>query len=54
MRTYNAPTISSGGHQTQVVNLISWNGSAWQVVNRALYCENGSVPALITKQVCRS
>jgi peptidoglycan hydrolase-like protein with peptidoglycan-binding domain len=52
--TYNAPTVQSSGKQTQIVNLMNWNGSAWQVVNRALYCENGSVPSLIYKKVCQS
>ena len=50
--TYNAPTIASGNSQSQVPQLLRWNGSAWQVVNRALYCENGSVPSLIYKQTC--
>ena len=53
--TYNAPTISTGGgRQTQVINLMRWNGTAWQVVNRALYCESGSVPSLIYARTCVS
>lgn len=53
--TYNAPTISTnGGAQTQVIDLMHWNGTAWQVVNRALYCENGSVPSLIYKKTCQA
>jgi L,D-transpeptidase ErfK/SrfK len=51
--TYNAPTIASGGgRQTQVIDLMRWNGTAWQVVNRALYCESGSVPNLIYARTC--
>jgi peptidoglycan hydrolase-like protein with peptidoglycan-binding domain len=53
--TYNAPTIkTAGGRQTQVINLLRWNGTAWQVVNRALYCESGSVPSLIYARTCLS
>lgn len=51
--TYNAPTIASAnGRQTRVIDLMRWNGSAWQVVNRALYCESGSVPKLIYARTC--
>ena len=53
--TYNAPTISSAtGAQSQVIDLMNWNGKAWQVVNRALYCENGSVPKLIYAKTCQA
>jgi peptidoglycan hydrolase-like protein with peptidoglycan-binding domain len=51
--TYNAPTIASAnGRQTRVIELMRWNGSAWQVVNRALYCESGSVPKVIYARTC--
>ena len=33
---------------------MNWNGKAWQVVNRALYCENGSVPKLIYAKTCQA
>ena len=44
---FNAPTITSGGKQTQVIELLQWNGTAWLAVNRSLYCESGGVPQLI-------
>jgi hypothetical protein len=51
---YNAPTIASaGGAQMRVINLLRWNGTAWQAVNRAAYCEAGSVPAAIYQQTCQ-
>jgi peptidoglycan hydrolase-like protein with peptidoglycan-binding domain len=53
--TYNAPVIASAsGPESTAVYLMRWNGSAWQVVNRAVYCENGSVPALIYPKTCKS
>ena len=55
MWTYNSPTVQVGsGPQTKVIDLMRWNGATWQVVDHALYCENGSVPALIYKQTCLS
>jgi hypothetical protein len=50
----NSPTITSAGQQVQVTNLVMWNGSAWQVVDRAIYCENGSVPPLLYPSACQS
>jgi len=51
--TYNAPTVAtSGGLQTQVIELMRWSGAAWQVVNRSLYCESGSVPGVIYQRTC--
>jgi hypothetical protein len=51
----NSPTVqSSGGPAIQITNLLMWNGTAYQVVNRALYCENGSVPPAIYQQACQS
>lgn len=50
---YNAPTVStSGGSQTQVIELLQWNGTAWRPVDRGLYCESGSVPKLIYARTC--
>jgi hypothetical protein len=34
-------------------NLLHWNGSAWQALNRAAYCEAGSVPALMYERTCQ-
>jgi peptidoglycan hydrolase-like protein with peptidoglycan-binding domain len=51
---YNGPTIvDSGGTQTQVTELLRWNGTAWQVVNRAAYCESGGVPAVVAQKACQ-
>jgi hypothetical protein len=51
---YNAPTIAnSAGAQTQVNELMRWNGSAWQVVNRAAYCESGGIPAAVSQKACQ-
>jgi peptidoglycan hydrolase-like protein with peptidoglycan-binding domain len=49
---FNAPTISSGGRNTQVIELLQWSGSAWKSVNRDVYCESGSVPKLIYERTC--
>lgn len=50
---YNAPTVQpKGGKAQQVVELLKWNGSAWQPVDRALYCESGSVPKTIYAKTC--
>jgi peptidoglycan hydrolase-like protein with peptidoglycan-binding domain len=49
---YNSPTISSGGKNRQVVELLQWNGTAWKPVNRDIYCESGSVPKLIYARTC--
>lgn len=50
----NTPTIASNGQQQVVTDLLYWNGTAWQVVNRAVYCENGSVPAAIYQKACQA
>ena len=51
---YNGPTIvDSGGTQTQVTELLRWNGTAWQVVNRAASCESGNVPAVVAQKACQ-
>ena len=34
--------------------LLRWNGSAWQVVDRGVYCDNGEVPAAIYQKACES
>jgi peptidoglycan hydrolase-like protein with peptidoglycan-binding domain len=51
---YNGPTIvDAGGTQTQVTELLRWNGTAWQVVNRAAYCESGGIPAVVAQKACQ-
>jgi peptidoglycan hydrolase-like protein with peptidoglycan-binding domain len=36
----------------QVTELLRWNGSAWQVVDRGVYCDQGEVPSAISGQAC--
>jgi peptidoglycan hydrolase-like protein with peptidoglycan-binding domain len=51
---YNGPTIAdSTGTQTQVNELLRWNGTAWQVVNRAAYCESGGIPSAVAQKACQ-
>ena len=51
---FNSPTIAdSGGRQTQVNLLMRWNGSAWQVVDRAAYCESGGIPSAVYQKACQ-
>jgi peptidoglycan hydrolase-like protein with peptidoglycan-binding domain len=50
----NAPTIAdTGGTQTQVNLLMRWNGTAWQVVDRAAYCESGGIPSAVYQKACQ-
>jgi len=52
---YNAPTIANAaGAQLQVTELMRWNGSAWQVVDRTTYCEAGGVPTAIAQKACQT
>jgi peptidoglycan hydrolase-like protein with peptidoglycan-binding domain len=51
---FNTPTIAdSSGTQTQVNNLLRWNGTAWQVVDRAAYCESGGIPSAVAQKACQ-
>jgi peptidoglycan hydrolase-like protein with peptidoglycan-binding domain len=51
---FNTPTIAdSSGTQTPVNLLMQWNGTAWQVVDRAAYCEGGGVPAAVAQKACQ-
>ena len=50
---YNAPTVQSKGSKAQqVVELLKWNGTAWQVVDRSIYCQAGSVPKTLYARTC--
>jgi hypothetical protein len=50
-----SPTIAAqGGPEITITDLLRWNGSAWQVVDRAIYCANGSVPQQIYQDACES
>jgi hypothetical protein len=49
------PTVSSGdGPQITITLLLRWDGSAWQSVDRSIYCENGDVPSAIYQTACES
>ena len=51
---FNTPTIAdSSGTQTPVNLLMQWNGTAWQVVDRAAYCESGGIPAAVAQKACQ-
>ena len=38
----------------EITVLLRWNGSAWQVVDRGVYCDNGQVPQSIYQQACET
>jgi len=38
----------------EITVLLRWNGSAWQVVDRGVYCDNGEVPQSIYQAACES
>jgi peptidoglycan hydrolase-like protein with peptidoglycan-binding domain len=38
----------------EITVLLRWNGSAWQVVDRGVYCDNGAVPQSIYQAACES
>jgi peptidoglycan hydrolase-like protein with peptidoglycan-binding domain len=38
----------------EITVLLRWNGSAWQVVDRGVYCDNGEVPQSIYQQACET
>ena len=51
---FNTPTIADSGGTQTVVNLaLRWNGTAWQVVNRAAYCESGGIPKAVAQKACQ-
>src|SRR4029079_17478627 len=51
---FNMPTIAdSSGTQTPVNLLMRWNGTAWQVVDRAAYCESGGIPSAVYQKACQ-
>jgi peptidoglycan hydrolase-like protein with peptidoglycan-binding domain len=50
---YNAPTVQpAGGKAQQVIELLKWNGTAWQAVDRPVYCQAGSVPQQLYARTC--
>jgi hypothetical protein len=40
--------------QIEITQLLRWNGSAWQVVDRGTYCDAGQVPQAIYQQACET
>ncbi len=50
------PTVTSASAPAgaPVTVLMRWNGTTWQVVDQAVYCDNGSVPAAIYQKACAS
>ncbi len=51
----STPTVgSTQENAVEITVLLRWNGSAWQVVDRGVYCENGDVPPAIVQKACNS
>lgn len=51
----STPTVgSTPQNAVEITVLLRWNGQAWQVVDRGVYCENGDVPAAIVQKACNS
>jgi len=49
------PTVGTTlQNAVQITLLLRWNASAWQVVDRGVYCDNGEVPAAIFQKACQS
>jgi hypothetical protein len=48
------PTVAtpSSPDGVSVTVLLRWSGTAWQPVDRAVYCDAGQVPAAISAQGC--
>ena len=51
----STPTVGTTEQDAvEITVLLRWNGSAWQVVDRGVYCDNGEVPAAIYQKACES
>jgi len=52
----STPTVKSASdpNGVAVTVLLRWNGTAWQVVDRGVYCDAGSVPKAIVQQSCNA
>ncbi len=48
------PTVGIPSNELDITLLMRWDGSAWQSVDRGVYCDNGSVPASIYEDACNS
>ncbi|HEY8218007.1 MAG TPA: peptidoglycan-binding domain-containing protein [Acidimicrobiia bacterium] len=50
-----SPTVGPNQQNSyEITQLLRWNGSAWQVVDRGTYCDGGQVPAAIYQQACQT
>jgi hypothetical protein len=54
-----SPTVGTAGggdpdNEIEITQLLRWNGSAWQVVDRGTYCDAGQVPQAIYQQACET
>jgi peptidoglycan hydrolase-like protein with peptidoglycan-binding domain len=49
-----AQVTTPGPNGYEYTALLQWNGSAWQSVDRATYCDNGSVPQALEPEACES
>jgi peptidoglycan hydrolase-like protein with peptidoglycan-binding domain len=51
----STPTVgSTPQNAVEITELLRWSGSAWQVVDRGVYCDNGEVPQAIYQKACES
>jgi hypothetical protein len=49
------PTVgSTQQNAVEITVLLRWNGSAWQAVDRGVYCGQGAVPPAIVQKACNS
>ena len=49
-----AQATTPGANGFEYTELLHWTGSNWVSVDRATYCENGSVPQAIYQAACES
>lgn len=49
-----AEVTMPGPNSFEYTALLNWHGSSWVSVDRATYCENGSVPQNIYQPACES
>lgn len=50
-----SPTVGPSSQESyEITQLLRWNGSAWQVVDRGTYCDAGEVPQAIYQQACET
>ncbi|HEY8218008.1 MAG TPA: peptidoglycan-binding domain-containing protein [Acidimicrobiia bacterium] len=50
-----SPTVGPNQQSSyEITQLLRWNGTAWQVVDRGAYCDAGDVPQGIYQQACQT